>query len=126
MNKHIELVKKWLDKPESVSLEELEANREAASDAYWATAKATIYGSDWPVEAVVYWAAKAAKATAKAAKATAKAAAEAAYKAAAEAAYWATFEAAKAAYWRNQAITYIKQYEELTKWNYIIEGKDDE
>jgi len=30
MNKHIELVKKWLDDPESVTTEELEANADAA------------------------------------------------------------------------------------------------
>ena len=32
MNKNIELIKKWLAEPASVSLEELEANREAAWD----------------------------------------------------------------------------------------------
>ena len=30
MNKHIELVKKWLNDPESVTKEELKANRDAA------------------------------------------------------------------------------------------------
>ena len=34
MNEHIELVKKWLEDKDSVSLEELEANREAADAAY--------------------------------------------------------------------------------------------
>ena len=32
MNKHIELVKKWLNDKDSVSLEELEASKEAADD----------------------------------------------------------------------------------------------
>jgi hypothetical protein len=106
MNKHIELVKKWLDKPESVSLEELEANREAASDAYWATAKATIYGSDWPVEAVYEATWAAVEAVLSTYRATAKAA---------EAAEDATYWDAMAIYWRNQAIKYVKQYEELTQ-----------
>ena len=45
MNKHIELVKKWLKDRDSVSLEELEANKAAAYDAYdaYATAAATAY-----------------------------------------------------------------------------------
>jgi uncharacterized FlgJ-related protein len=34
MNKHILLVMKWLNNPESVSQEELDANRESAYDAY--------------------------------------------------------------------------------------------
>ena len=34
MNKHIELVEKWLADGESVSLEELKANKEAAEAAY--------------------------------------------------------------------------------------------
>ena len=33
MNIHIELVKKWLANPESVTQQELEDNRDAASDA---------------------------------------------------------------------------------------------
>jgi len=33
MNKHIELVKKWLDDPSSVNKEELKANRDSALDA---------------------------------------------------------------------------------------------
>ena len=84
MNKHVELVKKWLDKPESVSLEELEANREAAWD---------------------NWAAVFDYAAAEAVKAAI----------AAEAAYKGGVKANRDAYWRNRAITYIKQYEELTK-----------
>ena len=31
MNKHIELVKKWLDDPDSVTKEELKANADAAA-----------------------------------------------------------------------------------------------
>ena len=55
MNKHIELVKKWLADPESVSLEELEANKDAA----WA---AWDVGYDWAAAATkatsaAYWAA---------------------------------------------------------------------
>lgn len=44
MNKHIELVKKWLDDPESVTQEELEANAESArkSDAADASAETAI------------------------------------------------------------------------------------
>jgi hypothetical protein len=34
MNKHVELVKKWLADPSSVTLEELKANAEAAAAAY--------------------------------------------------------------------------------------------
>ena len=34
MNKHMELVKKWLDDPSSVTKEELKANTDSASDAY--------------------------------------------------------------------------------------------
>jgi hypothetical protein len=40
MNKHIELVKKWLENNESVSLEELEANKKAACDAAYAACDA--------------------------------------------------------------------------------------
>jgi hypothetical protein len=110
MNKHIELVKKWLADPESVSLEELADNKTAAWAAWdvgsdWpveADAKATIYWDARAVEAVVYWAAKAAYWAVGAAMAI----------------YWAV-RAAKAAedatYWRNQAIKYVKQYEELTQ-----------
>ena len=90
MNKHIELVKKWLADPESVSLEELKANREAARDNWDAGAtRATI---------AAYWAADAAVEAVKAAV------------------YWAAgATAVETVYWRNQTITYIKQYEELTK-----------
>ena len=44
MNKHIELVKKWLANPESVSQEELEANVNAAEAAY-VTADAAAYAA---------------------------------------------------------------------------------
>jgi len=54
MNKHIELVKKWLDDPSSVSQEELEANSNAAetatyaayaaADAIWST---PAYAAHW-------------------------------------------------------------------------------
>jgi hypothetical protein len=106
MNKHIELVKKWLADPESVSLEELEANREAAWDNWAAGAtRATI---------AAYWAAWAAVEAAWAAEATA--AAEAVKAAiAAEAAYKGGVKANRDAYWRNCASEYVKQYEELTK-----------
>jgi len=36
MNKHIELVKKWLDNPESVTQQELDDNLDAAKVAYYA------------------------------------------------------------------------------------------
>ena len=40
MNKHIELVKKWLADNDSVSLEELEANKKSAYTAYYAARSA--------------------------------------------------------------------------------------
>ena len=94
MNKHIELVKKWLADSESVSLEELEENNknaDAATDAaYWA--------ADWATRGAAYVAADAA--------------ADAAYvAAAADAAAWAV----DADYWRSQAIKYVKEYVVLTK-----------
>ena len=95
MNKHIELVKKWLADPEAVSLEELKANKDAAKAAIAAkAAKAdwdAVYGSDWADAETVYEAAEAAYAAFEAA------------------------EAAEAAYWRNLAIKYIEKYEELDK-----------
>ena len=42
-NEHIELIKKWLDNPESVSTEELKANAEAAYYAYYAATAPTAY-----------------------------------------------------------------------------------
>jgi hypothetical protein len=63
MNKHIELVKKWLADPDSVTLEELEKNRDDAwaaaagsiatayaSAAAYAAAAAAAYAAD-----TVYW-----------------------------------------------------------------------
>jgi hypothetical protein len=112
MNKHIELVKKWLADPESVSLEELEANREAATvaAAWYAdfeANKATCWASKAAIAAEVAacWAVGAAVWASKAAKAAI---------AAEVAACWAA-KAATAVYRRNQAIKYIKEYEELTK-----------
>ena len=62
MNKHIELVKKWLADPDSVTQKELEDNRDAAyayatAEAYYATAfKAAadyaVYGAD---DAAKHW-----------------------------------------------------------------------
>jgi hypothetical protein len=49
MNKHVELVKKWLADPSSVTLKELEKNRDAAAaaydaaDAYYAAAADAAY-----------------------------------------------------------------------------------
>jgi len=46
MNKHIELVKKWLADPDSVTQEELDDNRDAANSAYAATVySATVYSA---------------------------------------------------------------------------------
>jgi hypothetical protein len=93
MNKQIELVKKWLENPESVSQEELKAN---AADAYAAAYDDTAYAVD------AYYAADYA----------ADAAANAGYAADNYAAYDdaanAADAAADAAYW-------VKRYEELTK-----------
>jgi hypothetical protein len=86
MNKHIELVKKWLDDPDSVTVDELKVNADAAVAAY--------VGAD-------------ADAAADAADA-ADAAAYAAYAAAADAAYAAYATAADSAAYR------VKKYEELT------------
>lgn len=88
MNKHIELVKKWLKDKNSVSIKELQANKKAADAAYYTAAEA----------------AEAADAAAYAAYA----AAEAAY-AAAEAAAYAAYDAAdKAEYW-------VRQYDKVVK-----------
>lgn len=40
MNKHVELVKKWLNDKDSVTLEELKENSKSASDAAYAAAVA--------------------------------------------------------------------------------------
>ena len=48
MNKHIELVKRWLSDPKSVTVEELEANADAAADyAAWTA----VYAADYVAEA---------------------------------------------------------------------------
>ena len=87
MNKHIAVVKRWLDNPESVSLEELRATREASD-------MAMFFAADAAVDSAAYYAAYAAEAAAAAVDADAAAAAAAA-------------SAAAAAGW-------VKRYEELT------------
>ena len=58
MNKHIELVKKWLADPDSVTEEELKQNRADVADAtYWKAADAA-YRADADAAAyAAYWAA---------------------------------------------------------------------
>ncbi len=90
MNKHIELVKKWLDDPASVSQDELEANSDAANAAYYDAYADAAYTAAYTV---AYDAAYAARFYA----AADAAAAAAAYTAADAAAY------------------YVKKYEELTE-----------
>ena len=92
MNKHIELVKKWLAEPKSVTLKELE-DAEADAWADYMTADWDAW-ADWS-DRYVYWTASwAAAGAAKAVKAV---------------------KVADAAYWKNRAIRYVKEYEELTK-----------
>jgi hypothetical protein len=57
MNKHIELVKKWLDDPNSVTKEELNENAAAAWSAYEAAAYAAAYYTADASEAAsaAYW-----------------------------------------------------------------------
>jgi hypothetical protein len=86
MNKHIELVKKWLADPASVTLQELRDNRDAA---YAGTP-----------DAATIAAAYASSAASDAAKATAY--------------YYATAFSVVAAYTDN-ARRWIKRYEELSK-----------
>ena len=45
MNKHIKLVKKWLADNNSVSLEELEANKKSAHAAYDAAARSAAHAA---------------------------------------------------------------------------------
>jgi len=48
MNKHVQLVKKWLENKDSVSLEELKANKEgayAAKGAHYAACAAYAFGA---------------------------------------------------------------------------------
>ena len=91
MNRHIELVEKWLNDNNSVSLGELKANRDAAytDDAYAASAVAVAANAAYE----------------------ANAAATAAYEAAnAVAAY-----ASAAASYASAAANYVNKYKELTK-----------
>jgi len=56
MNKHIELVKQWLEDKDSVSLEELEANKESAYSAYRAAeAVYFYYAADNAAADAAYW-----------------------------------------------------------------------
>ena len=96
MNKHIELVKKWLSDRDSVTLEELKANKDAAYAAY---------GVDGVANAAYYVAANAAF---DATYYAAVHAVNAAYYAAYTTYYAAAVHAVNAEYW-------VKEYEELTK-----------
>jgi len=58
MNKHIELVKKWLADPESVTQEELKANAEAAAayaEAYATAAWAAEDAATYAAAAAAHW-----------------------------------------------------------------------
>ena len=61
MNKHIELVKKWLDNPDSVTQQELDDNYTATKAAYYAvdfaanSAYGADYGADYAVDVAEYW-----------------------------------------------------------------------
>ncbi len=94
MNKHIELVKKWLNNPDSVTVEELKANVDAAYAARFYAAAYTV--------------ANAAANAAYAAYAAADAAADAAYDDVANAAAYDDAAYADAAY-------FVKKYEKLTE-----------
>jgi hypothetical protein len=61
MNKHIELVKKWLDDPSSVTVEQLRVNTESADSAADA-AYAAAYAADYAAYAAYAAAADAANA----------------------------------------------------------------
>ncbi len=93
MNPHIELVKKWLADSDSVSLEELKANKETADAAYWDAKAADAAWAAYVAAYAAYWAA---------------------YWDAADAAYVAADDA-EAAYWRSEAIKHVKKHEELNK-----------
>ena len=54
MNKHIELVKKWLDDPDSVTVDELRENSESAYDAYAAAAADAAYDAYDAADAKYY------------------------------------------------------------------------
>ena len=94
MNKHIELVKKWLADKDSVSKEELRENADAA---YYAAYDAAYYAATHA--------------------AAAAAAAKAAYYAATHAAYGTAYYAyaAAAAYASDDAEYWVNKYEELAK-----------
>ena len=57
MNKHIELVKKWLANPDSVTVDELKANADAAyaAAAYDAYAADAAYAAYAAYAAAAYW-----------------------------------------------------------------------
>jgi len=95
---YVELVKKWLANNDSVTLEELKANEEAAWAAYWADDD-TYRAASWATRAA-YW--------------TAEATYWAAYWADDDT-YWAAVWAAESAYYKQQAIEAIEKYGELTK-----------
>ena len=99
MNKHIELVKKWLNNPDSVTVEELKANVDAAYAARFYAAAYTAY-------TVANAAANAAYAAYAAADVASAAADAAAYDDVANAAAYDA--AAYAAY-------FVKKYEKLTE-----------
>jgi hypothetical protein len=88
MNKYIEVVKRWLDNPELVSLEELRAKREDADLAMLLAADAAAYDSAcYVADAAAYYAV-----------------------ANAEAAVATNTDTA-----RDTAADWVKRYEELTK-----------
>ena len=90
MKKYVELAKKWLANNDSVSLEELNANEEAAWAAY------ASWADDARAALAAYWAAKAAS-----------------WADDARAAYDAKNDA-RVEYCKQKAIKAIKEYEELT------------
>ena len=55
MNKHVELVKKWLEDKESVSLEELKANKKGAYAAYGAAMAAANPAYYAAADVAAYW-----------------------------------------------------------------------
>jgi hypothetical protein len=138
MNKYIELVKKWLADPTSVTQQELYDNRDAAyayaydATAFKAAADYAVYGAD-DATATAFKAADAA-----AADAAAYAAADAtAFKAAADYAVYGADDATATAFKAADAAAdyaadyaakhWVKRYEELTEQGecYIIKKKLD-
>ena len=129
MNKHIQLVEKWLDDKDSVTIEELEQNRkdadaayadaraasDAADDAYFAARKKENSLRTFLFRKLFYFAD--AYADAYFADADATAAADAAADAASDAvddAYFAHFAATDAAYDAARAAYWVKEYYKLT------------